>query len=118
MSRRFTDPEPVCCAVCKREAGPNGWIGPQRRAPVAWRCDDPDCANLLKVVYQMPAREFSQVEALSLADAGDVAGDYLVKIEKFNLEDLTREEWLRFLKIVLTSYEERMRVRLLSAASA
>lgn len=116
MSRRFNDPEPVCCAVCKRQASGFGYMGPQRRAPVAWFCQDPDCMILGKVVYHMASRELSQVEAFSLAEAGDEAGAYLQRIEKFDLASLSREEWLHFLKLVLTSYETRMRDRLLGQA--
>lgn len=113
MSRRFPDLEPVCCAVCKRQASGHGWAT-QRGSYVAWLCEDVDCLKLGKVVYHMASREFSQAEAFSLAEAGDEAGAYLQKIDKFDLASLSREEWLHFLKLVLTSYEQKMRERLLS----
>jgi hypothetical protein len=113
MARRFTDTEPVCCAVCMRQAEGHGWCG-YRGAPVAWLCDNPDCLKLGKVVFEMATKAFSQAEAFSLSDAGDSAGEYLGKIGKTDLATLTREEWLHFLKIVLTTYGEAMRGRLLS----
>jgi len=115
--RRFVDADPVCCAVCKRAAGANGYMPPRGKNPIAWVCDDPTCRTLLKQVYHMPVRQLSQVEAFSLADAGAAAGAYLESIGKTDLGDLDPAEWATFLKTVLTGYETAMRERLTGKAA-
>ncbi|GJD31454.1 hypothetical protein PMNALOAF_2713 [Methylobacterium adhaesivum] len=110
------DVEPVCCAVCRRAAVGFGYA-PRQGKPVAWLCDEPDCLTLGKTVFHMPRKHLSQYEAFSLHEAGQEAGAYLESIDKFNLADLTEEEWIHFLKIVLNAFGENMRSRLLSHAA-
>lgn len=110
------DREPVVCAACKRQAAGIGY-SPRMGAPIAWLCDTPDCIPLGKTVYHMSAKELSQFEAFSLAEAGDDAGAFLESVGKTDLASLDREEWLTFLKTILTAYEDRMRKRLLNHAA-
>lgn len=113
MGRKY-DPEPVCCSVCKRAAVGLGYLPDRRGANgVAWLCDDPDCLSLGKAVYHMPSKPLNQFEVFSLADAGDEAGTFLEKIGKTDLAQLSQEEWSAFLKIILTTFEQKMRERLL-----
>ena len=115
MLKRFGDFKAnVVCAVCHRHAmgvgmpvGSWGW-----NRPIAWVCEEPICNSVLLKVTTMAWRALDDIEADSIASAGDVAGDYLQRLGKTDLGDLSREEWLRFLKIVLTAYGDQMRARL------
>ncbi len=109
--------EPICCAVCLRLALAIGYA-PKQGAPVAWLCEDciakPD---LGRIVYHMTAKTLSHHEAAALAEAGELAGDYLMSIGKTDLASLTTEEWLTFLKTVFEAYAQNMRSRLLDHAA-
>lgn len=113
--RRINDPEPVCCAVCKRAAAGFGYTM-RWGQPVKWLCDNLECISLGSTIYKMSIKALSQQEAISLAEAGDAAGEYLQSINKTDLAELDREEWLTFLKTVMVSYEQNMRTRLLNNA--
>lgn len=109
---RFKDMEPVVCAVCKRQAIGIGTCGNRRKWPPAWVCADPICQAVLNKVANMPGGQLNAYESSALADAGDVAGVYLETLGKTDLGEMRPEEWLRFLKLILTTYESRMRERL------
>ena len=115
MLKRFPDKINVVCSVCQRHALALGAAaGKGRNPPTAWVCEEASCLSLLGKVAAMPARELNSYEAFALSDAGDDAGEYLQRLGKTDLGDLSREEWLRFLAIVLTSYGDHMRARLAS----
>ena len=77
MKKRF-DREPVCCAVCRREAIGLGYT-PRCGAPIAWLCDDADCISLGKLVYRMSERDLTFHERAALDAAGGEAGAYLAR---------------------------------------
>jgi hypothetical protein len=115
MARKY-DLEPVCCSVCMREAVGIGYA-PKQGKPILWLCKNTDCISLGQTVFHMNPKTFTAYELFSLDDAGAAAGAYLESIGKFNLADLSGDEWTTFLKTVLASYGDKMRERLLSHAA-
>jgi len=112
MARKF-DIEPVCCGVCRREAIAVGYA-PKQGTPVLWLCKNIECIELGRVVFHMAPSRLTRFERKSLEDAGGAAGAYLETLGKFDLSELSPDEWFNFLTIVLNSYGENMRQQLLS----
>jgi Family of unknown function (DUF6511) len=110
MARHF-DIEPVCCGVCMRQATGIGYA-PKQGKPVLWLCQNTECISLGQTVFHMKPSTLSAYELFSIDDAGAAAGAYLESIGKFNLAELTAEEWTTFLKTFLTSYGDKMRERI------
>lgn len=115
MPRKF-DKEPVCCCVCKRAASGIAYA-PRSGKPAVWMCDDVRCIRLGRAVFHMPAERLDVFERLSLMEAGEVAGGYLESVGKFSLDELSPEEWEKFLTTILTSYGDKMRARIESNAA-
>lgn len=107
------DREPVVCAVCSRAAHGLGYA-PRMGAPIAWTCTDMTCISQVKTVYHMNSRDLNAFEAYALHDAGASAGEYLEGIGKTDLAELTTEEWITFLKMILNGFGDEMRKRLLT----
>ncbi|KRR21669.1 DUF6511 domain-containing protein [Bradyrhizobium retamae] len=116
MTRRNFDAEPVCCGVCQRQAVGLGYA-PKQGTPVLWLCDEPECIQLGRVVFHMAPSKLTHFERLSLADAGSEGGAYLEKLGKFDLSELSQDEWMNFLTIVLKGYGTKMREHVLSHAA-
>lgn len=111
---RVFDPEPICCAVCRRAAVGIGFAHKQGK-PVLWLCEESDCISLGKAVVHMSSKTLTATENLALQDAGADAGAYLERLGKFDLSELTENEWSNFLTIILNSYGENMRKRVTQA---
>ena len=115
ISRIKGDPEPVICGVCRRRATTGlGWAGKQGK-PIMWLCDDADCGQLARSVYEMSRKQLDAFEIAARNDAGDEAGAYLEKIGKTDLATLTEAEWFEFLRQVLFGFEASLRRRFLEA---
>lgn len=111
---RVFEPEPICCGVCRREATGIGYA-PKLGKPVVWLCEEPECISLGKAIFHMVPKTLTATEALALQDAGADAGAYLERLGKFNLSELTEQEWTKFLTTILNAYGENMRKRVLEA---
>ena len=107
------DPEPVCCQVCQRQAAGIGWA-PKQGKPIAWLCMNTDCISLGETVFKMSKNRLTVFERDALTSAGGDAGSYLESIGRFDLSELSPEEWEKFLTTVLVSYGNNMRDRLLN----
>ena len=110
------DRDPVVCAVCKRAAMGIGY-SPRAGAPIAWLCEDAECVKLGRVVFHMASKALNHHETVAIAEAGNEAGAFLDSIGKYDLATLEPDEYLAFLRVVLTSYEKAMRRRLLNHAA-
>lgn len=108
--------EPICCAVCLRQATGLGYA-PKMGAPVAWACEDLTCIRNVKAVYHMSGTQLNHHEARALVAAGDKAGAYLESIGQTDLGSLTETEWLTFLRTILEGYSSDMRERITSHAA-
>jgi hypothetical protein len=51
-------------------------------------------------------------EIAAIADAGPLAGEYLESIGKTDLARLSEAEWLTFLEVVVTAYQDALVRRL------
>ena len=110
---RVFDPLPVCCGVCRREAIGIAYV-PKAGKPFFWLCENPECIPLGKAVFHMSPKTLNATEQFALQDAGADAGAYLERLGKFNLTELTEQEWTKFLTTILDSYGENMRKRVLN----
>ena len=109
VARVKGDREPVICGVCRRRATTGlGWAGRQGH-PVLWLCDDPDCGQAARSVYEMPTAKLDEFERQARDAAGKKAGAYLDGIGKTDLATLTKEEWAGFLDQVVVGFEDELR---------
>lgn len=102
------------CSICKRRHDNVGW-SPSERHPVKWLCWE--CLNdthngvrsKLPRIYHMPRNRLDGYEEAALAEAGEQAGAFLDSIGKTDLASLDKDEWSRFLALVLKGYADSMR---------
>lgn len=62
----------------------------------------------------MNAHKLTHFEQKSLSEAGSEAGAYLESIGKFDLSQLSEDQWMEFLTTILESYGKKMREHILS----
>lgn len=93
------------CHVCQRAALPGlNYVGKLLCA----ECAPYPHAGLLMI-------EFTQTEEAAIEVGGQAAGQYLDKVGKTDLADLTKQEWFDFLCAFLAGYSEHMRAEVREA---
>jgi hypothetical protein len=106
----------IMCAVCSGHAGGHGFCLGRTRVPI-WACNMAECIALLPKVYAMSTHELDAYERRAIEEGGGVAGEYLQSIGKFNLAELTPEEWDEFCRRMLHGFQDAMR-RLITSHEA
>lgn len=95
--------DPADCFVCKRRAVGVGAGNPGGNP--RWICED--CIPHISEIRLV--RNFDPYENRARADAGEKAGELLDAWGKTDLADLTTEQWLTFLKTVISEFGESLR---------
>jgi Family of unknown function (DUF6511) len=105
---RFATKEPTLCAVCRRHAV---WLGyaPKHRGAMIWLCDDNRCHAAARKVYGMSNGTLDAYELGAALEAGSDAGAYLDEVGQTDMASLTRDQWLEFLRRIVTGYEHALR---------
>ena len=109
---RFAARQPTACAVCRRHAVALGYRPPKCRLPIIWLCDDAYCHAAAARVYAMPKRMLDAHELGAMLEAGGIAAEYLGT--STDLAKLDRDQWREFLRLLLTSYEDVLRRKILN----
>lgn len=95
------------CGVCACMAGGFGFSPSDRHRPI-WACDDPDCLTIARSTYNMRQIEWNGIETEAIRQAGSSAGEFLEKLGKFNLVELTEHEWGDFCRHMVASYRSQL----------
>lgn len=105
---------PEVCGVCARPAIGFGYVPPTgyNRKPIIWCCDDPECLKIAKDSYNMKQNEFTRLDTMAALDGGNAGGEYLDKIGKTDLGELTEAEWSAFCMALVGGYREALQGRL------
>jgi hypothetical protein len=115
---RFATRFPTVCAVCRRRAV---WLGYaplgnfqslQRDYPIVWLCKDNGCHRAAKRFYHMEASHLDVLERAAVLEAGTDAGSYLEELGATDMAQLTKDQWLEFLRRVVTGFEKKLRSKI------
>jgi hypothetical protein len=111
---KFETPDMVCSGCGKRARGPvqPDWIDIDIRnqetnaleecgAVCGFKCLNKWLNKGVEKVVDATDRELGYVR-----EAGEVGGQYLESINKFNLMELSEDEWLTFLQAVIGTYND------------
>ena len=99
------------CAACGlRTARGYGWFNPARPALVMRPACSRRCMDVLCRSWGVVDPDAH--EAAAIAAAGPLAGEYLESIGKADLALLSEAEWLTFLEVVVTAYQDALVRRL------
>ncbi len=96
------------CAVCRGRADSGHKFG-FRNQPIVQACRDPRCQALLPKVYKMTTQQMDAFEAKAIKHGGEQAGAYLDSLNKFNLGEMSGEEWETFCAAMVTGYREHLK---------
>jgi hypothetical protein len=92
------------CACCRRRATGIGFSPQPFKQPVLWTCGDPDCIQIARNTYDMPADQFSHAESRAAIMGGDSAGAFAEQIGKTDFATFTEEEWWEFCRRLVAGY--------------
>jgi len=104
--------DPAVCGICARQAIGIGY-SPQgyRNNPIIWLCDDPECIRQAMWSYTMKQDNWNRIESMAAQDGGSEGGEYLDQIGKFNLAELTPDEWAEFNRRIVAGYRKALAKR-------
>lgn len=108
---RFGLAVPTCCAVCRRRAEDFGYgvLDDDGKAHVIRCCSSAECVYAVHRIATMSEKKLDAFEQKALAEAGNGAGEYLDRIGRTDLAKLTDKQWIAFLGLILTGYEDSLR---------
>ena len=96
------------CAVCRARANSGHKFG-YRNQPILHACKDPRCQALLPKVYKMTRPQLDAFEEKAIKHGGHEAGAYLDSLGKYNLAEMTDDEWATFCACLVKGYGEHMK---------
>jgi hypothetical protein len=79
-----------------------------------WLCDSNECHAAAKRVYSMADGTLDAYERAAVLEASSAAGAYLEELGQTNLGQLSRDEWLEFLRRIVVGYEHALRRMILA----
>ncbi len=104
---------PAVCGICARQAIGIGYSPPTGRTnKIMWLCDDAECIATARAGgYDMKQDRWNRIESMAAQDGGSEGGEYLDQIGKFNLAELTPDEWAEFNRRIVAGYRKALAKR-------
>lgn len=99
---------PTLCAVCRAHANSGHGFGFRGQKHIH-ACRDYRCRELLPKVYNMSKDTLDAYDLKAMDEGGGWAGSYLDQIGKYNLGELTAEEWGEFCMRMIAGYQDGIR---------
>ncbi|MBX9757231.1 MAG: hypothetical protein K2Y29_00530 [Beijerinckiaceae bacterium] len=95
-SKVYRDASFALCGVCGDEHDCGFGYAPDDKSRVMWTCRA--CIEVAPDCYGAPPMEISAHKTEAIKTGGEKAGEYLQSIGKFDLSQLTPDEWFLFLQ--------------------
>ncbi len=105
--------DPAVCGICARQSIGIGYRPPNTKPPaIMWLCDDLECIQTARAGgYDMKQDNWNRIESMAAQDGGSDGGEYLDQIGKFNLAELTPDEWAEFCRRIVGGYRKALAKR-------